>query len=307
MPDPRPAVHPEELSLLKSALQALLLLPLRLAAAYAGLLARRWRGFGIAWGDRTYAENRDLTADVVHPGPNGDVHMTFFVPNEVCRYRAETFSTKEPETLEWLDRYGREGALYDIGANVGIYSIYYAKTHPGTVYAFEPSVLNLGLLGRNVSLNGVSSQVVIVPNPLTSSNQVADFHLSMLDEGGAMSTFGADFGHDGQPLDTQMEFRTMGMSLDSLLEQGLIPEPPELMKIDVDGIEHLILRGAGQTLRQPSLRSVLIEVDDAFTELASEVAECLGEAGFTLAQRRHAQMFEGGRFATSYNQIWVRE
>ena len=212
MPNPRPAVYPEELSPLKSALQALLLLPLRLASAYAGLLARRWRGFGIAWGDRTYAQNRDLTADVVHAGPHGDVRMTFYTPNEVCRYRAETFSTKEPETLEWLDRFGGEGALYDIGANVGIYSIYFAKTHPGTVYAFEPSVLNLGLLGRNVSVNGVSTQVVIVPNPLTSSNQVADFHLSMLDEGGAMSTFGADFGHDGQPLDMRMEFRTTGMS-----------------------------------------------------------------------------------------------
>lgn len=306
MPDPRPAVHPEELSPLKNALQAILLLPLRLAAAYAGLLARRWRGFGIAWGDRTYAQNRDLRADVVHPGPNGDVHMTFFVPNEVCRYRAETFSTKEPETLEWLDAYSGTGALYDIGANVGIYSIYFAKSHPGTVYAFEPSVLNLGLLGRNVSVNGVSSQVVIVPNPLTSSNQVADFHLSMLDEGGAMSTFGADFGHDGQPLDTRMEFRTAGMSLDFMLAEGLLPEPPALMKIDVDGIEHLILRGAGQTLRQPSLRSVLIEVDDAFTELASEVAVALEAAGFTLSERRRSEIFDGGQFATSYNQIWVR-
>ena len=144
MPDPRPAVHPEELNPLKSALQALLLLPLRLAAAYAGLLARRWRGFGSAWGDRTYAQNRDLTADVVHAGPIGDVRMTFYIPNEVCRYRAETFSTKEPETLEWFDRYTRTGALYDICANVGIYSIYFAKTHPGMVYAFESSALTSG-------------------------------------------------------------------------------------------------------------------------------------------------------------------
>lgn len=288
-------------------MQALLLLPLRMAAAYAGALSRRWRGFGLAWGDRTYAQNRELTADVVHPAPGGAVRMTFYVPNEVCRYRAETFSTKEPETLEWLDRHGGEGALYDIGANVGIYSVYYAKTHPGTVYAFEPSVLNLGLLGRNVSVNKVASQVVIVPNPLTSSNQVADFHLSMLDEGGAMSTFGADFGHDGQPLDTRMEFRTTGMSLDFMLAEGLLPEPPALMKIDVDGIEHLILRGAATTLRASSLRSILIEVNDAFTELASEVSERLEAAGFVLSERRHSDMFEGGRFATSYNQIWVRE
>lgn len=295
------------MSRLKNALKALLLLPLRLAAAYAGALSRRWRGFGIAWGDRTYAQNRELTADVSHPGPHGDVRMTFYVPNEVCRYRAETFSIKEPETLEWLDRHGGDGALYDIGANVGIYSVYYAKTHPGTVYAFEPSVLNLGLLGRNVSVNGVDSQVVIVPNPLTSSNQVADFHLSMLDEGGAMSTFGADYGHDGQPLVAKMDYRTTGLSLDFMLAEGLLPEPPAMMKIDVDGIEHLVLRGAIATLRGETLKTVLIEVNDGFTVLAEEVTRILVSSGFTLSERRHSQMFEGGAFASTYNQIWVRE
>lgn len=287
-------------------LKAALLAPLTLAAAYAGALSRRWRGFGVAWADRVYEQNRQLTADVVHRGLNGDVRMTFYVPNEVCRYRAETFSIKEPETLEWLDRFGGDGALYDIGANVGIYSVYYAKAHRGTVYAFEPSVLNLGLLGRNISVNGLGERVVIVPNPLTSENLVADFHLSMLDEGGAMSTFGADFGHDGAPLTAMMNYRTLGMSLDFMLTQGLLPDPPSLMKIDVDGIEHLILRGACGTLTNEHLKSVLIEVNNGFVGLAQEVEQSLTTAGFSLLERRRSAMFEGGKFDDTYNQIWVR-
>lgn len=291
---------------MKSALRSILLLPLSLAGAYARLLSRRWRSIGVTWSDRMYAQGRELSEEVVHPGPFGDVRMTFYVPNEVCRYRAETFSVKEPETLEWLDRYAGAGALYDVGANVGLYSVYFAKTHPGTVYAFEPSVLNLALLARNISRNDVASRVVIVPNPLTSSNQVADFHLSMLDEGGAMSTFGADFGHDGQSLAARMDYRTSGMSLDFLLEQSLLPEPPALLKIDVDGIEHLILRGATSTLGGESLQSVLVEVNDAFTELADEVPRLLTAAGFAIVERRHSTMFDDGKFATSYNQIWER-
>lgn len=291
---------------MKRFVKALLLLPIAMASAYARLVARWWPSAATSWSDRAYAQARDLTTEVVHAGPSGDVNMTFYVPNDVCRYRADTFSTKEPETLEWMDRHGGPGALFDIGANVGIYSVYYAKTHPGAVYAFEPSVLNLGLLARNISVNGLAERIVIVPNPLTSQNQVAAFHLTMLDEGGAMSTFGEELGHDGTAIRAQMDYRTTGMSLDFLVESGLVPEPPAMMKIDVDGIEHLILRGARRTLSSPGLRTVLIEVNDDFVQLASEVSEILTSAGFTLAERRHAEMFEGGEFASTFNQIWTR-
>ena len=292
---------------MKRFLKAASLVPLTLASAYARTLARRWPSVGLTWSDQAYVQARDRTAHVVHPHPAGNVEMTFYVPNEVCRYRAETFSTKEPETLEWLDRFGGAGALYDIGANVGIYSVYYAKTHSGRVYAFEPSALNLGLLARNLSVNEVSSQVAIVPNPLTSENQVASFHLTMLDEGGAMSTFGEELGHDGGQVVAQMNYDTTGMTLDFLVESGVVPEPPTMMKIDVDGIEHLILRGARSTLQLPSLQTILIEVNDAYAVLASEVAEILTNAGFMLTERRHAAMFDDGEFASSFNQIWVRQ
>lgn len=227
--------------------------------------------------------------------------MTVYTPNEVCRYRTDTFSTKEPETLEWIDRHGGDGAFYDIGANVGLYSIYYAKVHAGNVYAFEPSVLNLGLLAKNISINHPAERVVIVPNPLSSKNQVAKFNMSMLDEGGSMSTFGADYGHDGLPLAAEINYRTMGMSLDFLVESGIVPETPAVIKVDVDGIEHLILRGARSTLTSPSLKTVLIEVNDNFYELAFEVSGALTAAGFRLAERRQAEMFGSGTFSGTLN------
>ena len=232
--------------------------------------------------------------------------MSFLTPNAVCRFRARTFSTKEPETLEWIDRFGGDGAFYDIGANVGLYSVYYAKSHSGMVYAFEPSTLNLGVLSRNIDANQLSDQVVIVPSPLTSSNQIAAFSMSEIVEGEAMSTFGESYGHDGKPLATAMSYRTLGYALDFLVDCGELPEFPRILKIDVDGIEHLILRGAQKVLRAETLISVLVEVNSEFRDLSDSVAHELESAGFTLEVSKHSGMFESGEFSTSFNQVWVR-
>lgn len=291
---------------MRKLLKTLLLMPLQIASGYSRILSYLWPSVGFAWTDMAHSQILDATTRVVHDRGDMQVVMSFYVPNAVCRYRADTFSIKEPETLEWIDKYGSDGAFFDVGANVGLYSIYYAKTHPGTVYAYEPSVLNLALLAKNISLNRLDAKIVIVPNPLSSENQVADFHLSMLDEGGSMSTFGADNGHDGLPLRTQMDYRTAGLSLDFLVESGVVPETPVIMKVDVDGAEHFILRGAKSTLRSSSLKSVLIEVNDNFQALASDVYAALGTAGFTLVERRRSDMFDEGAFSQTYNQIWVR-
>ena len=61
--------------------------------------------------------------DVFH----GDLKLKFVVPNQVCEFRALTFSTKEPETLEWIDSIPDGSILWDIGANVGLYTCYAAK------------------------------------------------------------------------------------------------------------------------------------------------------------------------------------
>ena len=60
--------------------------------------------------------------------------------------------TKEPETLEWIDQFkGDKIVFWDIGANVGLYSIYAALKHKDIqIISFEPSVNNLRVLSRNI-------------------------------------------------------------------------------------------------------------------------------------------------------------
>lgn len=298
---------------LRTLLRHVLLFPISLLDACRNGLLAVYRPFKpswtFEWNDQHYKSAQDQTQEVTHQptGSKAPVHFRIHTPNMVCRFRAETFSTKEPETLEWIESYGGAGALYDIGANVGLYSIYYGLVHSGPVYAFEPSVFNLRLLAQNAHLNGLQNRIHIVPNPLSNQIGFADFRLQSPDEGGALSAFGVDYGHDGKPLSTAMSYLALGATLDFLVETKAIHQPPRLIKVDVDGIEHLILEGARNTLKHPDCISVLIEVNDNFASAAGRVKEILESSGFSLTKKAHGEMFDdGGPHSASFNQIWVK-
>lgn len=266
-----------------------------IAYAYMALLARIVpNGYVPFWLDIQSRRIATRTSRTVHSNSDGNYEFTFHTPNALCQWRVDTFSSKEPETLEWIDRYGGSGTLFDIGANVGLYSVYYAKTKPGKVYAFEPSVLNLALLAKNINVNNVQKKINIVTNPLTNLNEFADFNLQVTDEGGALSSFGVDHGQDGKPFQKILSYPTCGFSLDYLIDNGIIKDRPALIKVDVDGIEHLILQGARNTLAHPECRTVLIEVLGDFEILSNEVHNILSGTGFKLSTR------------DQINQIWVK-
>ena len=73
-------------------------------------------------------------------------------PNFLMRYRHKTFFSKEPETIKWIDEFKKGSTFFDIGANIGLYSIYAAEVKNSSVYAFEPSFFNLEFLARNILL-----------------------------------------------------------------------------------------------------------------------------------------------------------
>lgn len=232
---------------------------------------------------------------------HGGVELVFAVPNGVSWARADSFSVKEPETLGWLDNMEPGSVVWDIGANVGLYSCYAAKRHGCKVYAFEPSVFNLELLARNVFLNELTEQVVIVPLPLSDHLTISTLNMSMTDWGGALSTFGESYTHDGKPLNKVFEFSTIGLSMDDAVSRLDITQP-DYIKMDVDGIEHLILQGGISALAK--VRGVLVEINDEFDKQSADTIQYLSAAGLELLEKRHAEMFEN---TFVFNQIWRRK
>lgn len=228
---------------------------------------------------------------------HGAEFYTLYVPNSILRYRADTFSTKEPGTLTWIDNFIPHAVFWDVGANVGLYSIY-AGRKPGTkIFSMEPSVFNLEYLARNVVANDLQERIVIVPLCISDSVGVGRFNMSSTAWGGALSTFKERFDQNGNDLKLVFTYHSLGISLDNIQEIWNLPAP-DYLKIDVDGLEHYILKGGEKVLSV--VRSVLVEINDDFPDQALQAKALLNNAGLTLSHK-----FPLGP-PHQFNQIWHR-
>ncbi len=234
------------------------------------------------------------------------LEMRFSVPNQLNHFRVTTFATKEPETLAWIDRLPEDCVLWDIGANVGLYTVYAALRRKCHVVAFEPSVFNLELLTRNLHLNGLHQQVTLFPLALSDKMGSNLLRMTSTEWGGALSTFGKDVGWDGQSVREIFSFPTYGLTMDQAL--GLLCLPaPDFIKMDVDGIEHFLIQGGSKVLKE--VQGILVEINDDFTEQAEVSSKLLREAGLTLLEKLHSDLIEqyATGFQNTYNQIWGRK
>lgn len=240
-------------------------------------------------------------SEITHRG----IKFFFVTPNSLCRWRIKNFSSNEPETLEWIDAVPHGSVLWDIGANIGLYSVYAAQKGDVKVYAFEPSVFNLELLARNIFLNKLSDKVCIVPLALNSQLSINQMRMTSTEWGGALSTFGEKFSWDGKTIKEMFSYQIIGLSMEDMVLKLKIPVP-DYIKIDVDGLEHFILKGGSSVLN--TIKGILIEVNDDFIDQAEQCKTLLTNAGLKLKEKRHSDEIDNSEseFQNVYNQIWVR-
>ena len=181
--------------------------------------------------------------------------------------------------------------FYDIGANIGQYGIY-AALRAGAdtrVVCFEPESANFATLNANIVMNGIATRVTAYLVALSDATgigtlQVVDASMS----GGALHQLDAD----ADQIDVDADwagFHPQGVlttSLDELVYARGLPCPNHV-KIDVDGHEPAIVRGAARLLTDERLLSVLIELDNPIERVRAAFAE----AGFavSLEQRSTAE------------------
>ena len=89
--------------------------------------------------------------------------IKFNILNEVTFWRAQTIFTKEPITIEWIRNFKKNSIFYDIGANVGIYSIFAALVSKVKVISFEPESGNYNVLMENINLNNLFNKIIAYP------------------------------------------------------------------------------------------------------------------------------------------------
>lgn len=191
-----------------------------------------------------------------------DILVRVGVSSEVEQWRVETYATKEPETLDWLDEFLPTAAVFfDVGANIGLYSLYAAKRNPEcVVYAFEPAAQNYWRLCHNISINSLSN-VVPCNFALADEETFAAFHLCDLDPGTSLHSFRDTGSYIQGPSQVKLSQGVLATTIDVLVERYGLPVP-SLLKIDVDGAEQAILKGATTILRSSRrLESLLVELN----------------------------------------------
>lgn len=229
---------------------------------------------------------------------HSDIKLSFLNTNEITTYRALSFSSKEPETLNWIDNFEKKSVFYDIGANVGIYSIYAAKKNDANVIAFEPSFFNLEILFKNIDINKLNKKVVIVPLALNNINSIEKFNMSDNRHASALSSFGQTYDQYGNELNIINFYKTIGMKLDTLIEIFKI-DLPDYIKIDVDGIEHLILEGSSKCLQ--NAKSILVEITNSFDEQINKANNILTNLNFVQQKIPNTLGVQ-----KTENQIWIK-
>ena len=230
--------------------------------------------------------------------------ISLLCPNKMTVFRARTFHEKEPETLEWIDSTGKEETLWDIGANVGLYSLYAAQKGL-KVLAFEPSPANYHLLNSNIEMNSLYNSISAYCLAFSLKTELGSFYMASSEPGDALNSFGNAVDWQGKPFKHSMKQGMIAFSIDDFIEQ-FSPAIPNHVKIDVDGIEPMILRGASSLLCNDSLLSLQVELDYGNEKHAYAVIEHLKKYGFETVSKKHAEMFENSKFSNVYNVLFRR-
>ena len=235
--------------------------------------------------------------------------VKFFIPNNLIKWRIDTFYSKEPETLEWINNFSKKNVTFwDIGANIGLYSIYAALIHKNIkVICFEASSNNLGVLARNISINHLTNRIYINPFPLSNKeNKYLLMKEKDFIEGGALNTFGENLNFEGKKFSSDNSYRVYGTTINYLIKNKIL-EIPDYIKIDVDGIEHLILEGGNKYLNNKKIKSISIELNENFSEQLNKVIKIMNKSKFIFKQKKHAKYLDSSKkFAKTFNYIFEK-
>ncbi len=230
--------------------------------------------------------------------------LYFFIPNDLTEYRVNTFFSKEPDTLNWINNFKKNSVFWDIGSNIGLYSCYAAMKKNCKVFSFEPSYFNLPILSKNINFNKLQKKISIVPLPLSDKSSYSNFNMSDITVGGALSSFSSLTGYDGKNIKKNFYYKTLGLTIDDIKVKYNL-EYPDYLKIDVDGIDHLVLKGGLETLNR--CKSILIEINLKFQSQYSLIKKILNKKKFVLNNETRLVNDKSSKFYQSFNQIWIKK
>ncbi|MGI8655337.1 MAG: FkbM family methyltransferase [Pyrinomonadaceae bacterium] len=137
--------------------------------------------------------------------------------------------------------------VFDVGANLGLHTLTFSKL-AREVIAFEPNP-SLAPNLRKTVVNLPNARLLEVC--LSEHDGIVEFHISDWDH-----MLGSMANWTGQPTKT---LAIPARSIDSLIAEGALPKP-QVLKVDVEGAEMMVFRGADKLFSEPDApRAVVFE------------------------------------------------
>lgn len=174
--------------------------------------------------------------------------------------------------LEYAGKLDLKGnAVCDVGAHIGFHTMALANLvgNTGRVFAFEPNPYNLERLRMNLGRNpNLADRVHVCESALSDQNGETVFNFSHNVDDSTSSGGYIDGAYVPLSKDTYTKARFVAhkvrtRTLDDLFEDG---PAIALMKIDVEGAEHLVIKGAQQTIKR-NKPILLIEIHSVMAML----------------------------------------
>ena len=189
--------------------------------------------------------------------PRGE--LTFHICNRQTLKFAHDFETFEPDTLRWIDRLPSDAVLWDIGANVGMFSLY-AALQPGIrVVAFEPAASTYDTLVKNIQLNNLGSSISAYGIALGDRTRRSVMRMSSFEAGHYMHSLQSAELSVGVEAEGNLEQPVLELTIDDFA-RVFSPPLPTHIKLDVDSNENEIIAGAKGLLGGDTVRSVQVEM-----------------------------------------------
>ena len=198
--------------------------------------------------------------------------LSFVLLGKTSAGRAMTVLTKQPATIAWIDSFEPGSVFWDIGASVGVFSLYAALATDTRVVAFEPAAVNYYLLAANCEANKLQDRVDCLLVGVGTQRSIARIEVSQFRPARSFSFRGKR----DEPYDSRQA--AVVLSIDELVEDYGAP-CPNYIKIDAPGASEGIIAGAARTFRRPEVRQIHLEVRDT-SKGAQRILEMLKQSGF---------------------------
>ena len=185
--------------------------------------------------------------------------IIFRADNLITHFRSNLFYIKEREVQFFIEKKLKlNDVFFDVGANIGVFSIYAAIKKKANVYAFEPEYSNINLLRENIIKNDLINNIFPFSFAIGNECRITKLHIADFTPGSAVSSISKEsLKKTDEGYNVIWKEGVMELTLDKIIDELKII--PKMLKIDTDGNEKIVLLGSKKLLSSSELKNIIVE------------------------------------------------